>query len=51
VEDAIRYNRSDGSLIRVTTPLAHGEQIESARQRLLQFVGLVTPQLARYIPQ
>jgi EpsI family protein len=51
VADAIRYNRSDGSLIRVTTPLAHGERIESARQRLLQFVGQFTPQLGRYIPQ
>jgi len=51
VADAIRYNRSDGSLIRITTPLAHGEGMESARQRLLQFVGEVTPQLSRYIPQ
>jgi len=51
VADAIRYNRSDGSLIRVTTPLAHGEHIENARQRLLQFVGQITPQLDRYIPR
>jgi len=51
VADAIRYNRSDGSLIRITTPLAHGERIESARERLMQFVGQVTPQLGRYIPQ
>jgi EpsI family protein len=51
VADAIRYNRSDGSLIRITTPLAHGERMESARQRLLQFVGEVTPELSRYIPR
>ncbi len=51
VADAIRYNRSDGSLIRITTPLAHGEHIEAARQRLLLFVGQVAPQLGRYIPQ
>ena len=51
IADAIRYNRSDGSLIRVTTPLAHGERIESARQRLLEFVGQIAPQLGRYIPQ
>jgi EpsI family protein len=51
VADAIRYNRSDGSLIRVTTPLAHGEPIENAQQRLLQFVGQITPQLDRYIPR
>jgi EpsI family protein len=51
VADSIRYNRSDGSLIRVTTPLARGESIESARQRLLQFVDQVVPQTGRYIPQ
>ena len=51
VADAVRYNRSDGSLIRITTPLAHNEPIENARQRLLQFVDQVTPQLGRYIPQ
>ncbi len=51
VEDAIRYNRSDGSLIRLTTPLTHGESIETARERLLQFVSQVAPQLGRYIPQ
>jgi EpsI family protein len=51
VADAMRYNRSDGSLIRITTPIAHGEPLETARQRLLQFAGEVAPQLGRYIPQ
>jgi len=51
VADAIRYNRSDGSLIRLTTPLVHGERIENARGRLLEFVGQVAPQLGRYIPR
>lgn len=51
VADAIRYNRSDGSLIRITTPLAHGESVETARQRLLQFVALAAPQFGPYIPQ
>ncbi len=51
VADAMRYNRSDGSLIRITTPVAHGERIETARQRLLEFAGQVAPQLGRYIPQ
>lgn len=51
VADAVRYNRSDGSLIRVTTPLTRGEKVETARQRLLQFVASAAPQFGRYIPQ
>lgn len=51
VADAIRYNRSDGSLIRITTPIGHNEPIEIARQRLLDFAGQVAPQLGQYIPQ
>ena len=50
VADAMRWNRSDGSLIRITTPVASGEKLETARQRLLDFAGQVTPQLGRYIP-
>ena len=51
VADAVRYNRSDGALIRLTTPVEHSESVESARQRLLQFAAQVAPQLDRYIPQ
>ena len=51
VADAMRYNRSDGSLIRITTPVAPGERIETARQRVLAFAAEVAPQLGRYIPQ
>ena len=51
VADAMRWNRSDGSLIRITTPVAPEEKLEAARQRLLDFAGQVTPQLRRYIPQ
>jgi len=51
VADAMRYNRSDGALIRLTTPVEHTESLASARQRLLQFAGQVAPQLDRYIPQ
>lgn len=51
VADAMRYNRSDGSLIRITTPIASGERTEVARERLLAFAGQVAPQLGRYIPQ
>ena len=51
VADAMRYNRSDGSMIRITTPVAHGERIETARTRLLAFAGQVAPQLEPYIPR
>ena len=51
VADAMRHNRSDGSMIRITTPVAHGERIEAARTRLLAFAAQVAPQLEPYIPQ
>src|SRR6266568_1699296 len=35
VADSIRLHRSDGSLIRVTTPLARGESVDAAQQRVL----------------
>jgi hypothetical protein len=35
VADAIRKNRSDGALVRFTTPLRKGEAMESAERRLL----------------
>lgn len=51
VSDAIRFNRSDGSLVRVTTPLRAGETADQAQQRLLSFAGNVVPLLDRYIPK
>jgi EpsI family protein len=51
VADALRMNRSDGSLIRITTPVVPGEQVETARGRLLEFAGQIVPVLERYIPQ
>ena len=51
VTDSIRLNRSDGSLVRVITPLPQGETTEAAQQRLLSFAGNVVPQLDRYIPR
>ena len=51
VADAMRYSRSDGSLIRMTTPLAPGERTDKARARLMEFAGQVVPLLGRYIPQ
>jgi EpsI family protein len=51
VTDSIRLNRSDGSLVRVITPLPPGEAVEAAQQRLLSFAGNVVPRLDRYIPR
>ncbi len=51
VADAMRYNRSDGSMIRLTTAVAPGERIEVARARLMEFAGQVAPLLDRYVPR
>lgn len=51
VADSIRMNRSDGSLVRITTALDPGESPDTAQQRLLPFVGDVVPQLDDYIPR
>jgi EpsI family protein len=50
VADAIRLNRSDGSLVRVTTPLARGETTLAAEQRLVAFAENVVPLLNQYVP-
>jgi hypothetical protein len=44
-------NRSDGSLVRLTTPLLSGESADAAEQRLLPFVADVVPLLQNYIPR
>jgi EpsI family protein len=51
VSDSIRLNRSDGSLVRVVTPLAPGESPDTAQQRLVSFAGNLVPLLDRYIPR
>ncbi len=51
VADSIKLNRSDGSLVRITTPLNPGETADAAQQRLLPFVTDVVPQLDAYIPR
>ena len=50
VADAIRMNRSDGAMIRVTTPIGQSESLASAEQRGVAFVQDVLPLLGRYIP-
>jgi len=51
VADSIKMNRSDGSLVRITTPLLPGETADDAQERLLPFVADVLPLLQTYIPR
>lgn len=51
VTDSIRMNRSDGSLVRLTTRLMQGESVDAAMARLEPFAGQVVPLLSQYIPQ
>jgi EpsI family protein len=48
--DAIRYNRTDGALVRVITPIAAGETVEAARLRAIGFTSHLTPYLPQFIP-
>jgi EpsI family protein len=51
VADSIRMNRSDGSLVRVATPLRSGESADAALDRLLAFAGKVVPVLNSFVPR
>lgn len=51
VADSIRMHRSDGSLVRVSTPLERGETIESAQSRLMSFAGSIVPLMNTYVPR
>jgi EpsI family protein len=51
VADSIRMNRSDGALVRLTTPMLPGEAVESAQQRLIGFSGGIVPVMENYIPR
>ena len=48
--DAVRWNRTDGALVRIVTPVSQNEPLESAQQRALHFANQVTPLLPRFIP-
>ena len=50
VWDAMRTNRTDGSMTRVITEVAPGETVESARDRAAGFAEEVLPMLNAYIP-
>jgi EpsI family protein len=48
--DAIRWNRTDGALVRVVTPVGPSEPLANAQQRAIAFANQVKPLLPRYIP-
>jgi EpsI family protein len=48
--DAIRWNRTDGALVRVVTPVSPMETIAAAQQRAIGFTEQMTPLLPRFIP-
>jgi len=50
IADAMRMNRTDGALVRVSTPLATGESTEAAKARAEAFTAQLAPLLPRYIP-
>lgn len=49
IADAIRMNRTDAALVRVSIPLAGNEMV--ARQQALSFVEAMLPQLNTIIPR
>jgi EpsI family protein len=51
VEDSIRLNRSDGALIRITTPVGSGENAVSAEQNLAAFGEQLVPLIDDYVPR
>ena len=50
VADSIRFNRSDGALVRVSTPISPQETVKDAEQRSKAFIGDVVPILNNFIP-
>jgi EpsI family protein len=51
IADAIRMNRTDGSLIRVVTPIANRERVADAESRALSVAGRIMPVLDEYVPR
>ena len=51
VRDSIRLNRSDGSLIRISTELGQDETVANAQRRLLSLLTVVYPVMDTYVPR
>lgn len=49
--DTFSQGRSDGGLVRVVTPIAPGEDVEFADDRLQSFLNNVVPMLPAYFPE
>jgi hypothetical protein len=50
VADAIRWNRTDGALVRVITQVMPSESLETAEARAVHFTQQMAPNLPRFIP-
>jgi EpsI family protein len=50
VTDAIRLDRTDGALVRISTPIESKEEVEAARVRAEGFTAQLAPLLPRFIP-
>lgn len=50
IADAIRYDRTDGALVRVISPVANSADLDAARERVTAFAGQMAPMLPRFIP-
>lgn len=48
--DALTRRRTDGALIRLTTPIQPNERVDTAEGRLLQFARDMNPILSQYVP-
>jgi exosortase D (VPLPA-CTERM-specific) len=49
--DGLTRNRTDGALVRLTTPVKRGETIEEADEKLITFAKTIIPRLSTYIPE
>ena len=51
VYDSLTIGRTDGALVRFSTPIAEGEEEASADARLQGFMATLLPRLPRHIPE
>jgi EpsI family protein len=51
VSDSVRMNRSDGSLIRLITPMLENESAAAAQARVMELGSQIVPMLDSYIPR
>ena len=51
VADSVRFNRSDGALVRVSTQIGFNEPVANAEERSQTLIDAVSPTLDEYIPR